>query len=173
MSVVCSRNPHERAVDRTIYDEGVRVIAGMYRSRLLTAPAGLSTRPTMDRLRETLFNVLAARVAGSFFGDLFAGSGANGIEALSRGAEEVYFIESAPRAVAAIRANLKTLGIESGFRIEAVTVGAWLRRQAGAAGRSGDERTGSTGKLDIVFLDPPYEDEEAYAGTLNLLGGEC
>ena len=84
----------------------MRVIAGEYRSRMWQAPRGAETRPTSDRLRETLFNVLGPRVEGSRFVDLYAGSGAVGIEAISRGAEFVWFAESARPAVAAIRANL-------------------------------------------------------------------
>src|SRR5450755_881272 len=96
----------------------MRVIAGTYRSRLLTAPRGLDTRPTSDRLRETLFNILAPRLEGASFADLYAGSGANGIEALSRGAANVWFADSATPAVAAIRGNLASLGIASGFTID-------------------------------------------------------
>ena len=83
----------------------MRVIAGTYRSRLLEAPRGTATRPTSDRLRETLFNVLSARIAGAHFADLYAGSGAVGIEAISRGAAEVYFAETARPAVDSIRAD--------------------------------------------------------------------
>jgi len=79
----------------------MRVIAGTYRSRLLVAPRGLATRPTSDRLRETLFNILATRIEGAVFADLYAGSGAVGIEALSRGARLVYFVDNAPPAVTA------------------------------------------------------------------------
>ena len=93
----------------------MRVIAGSFRSRPLLAPAGLETRPTTDRLRETLFNVLTNgavdRVAGAAFLDLYAGSGAVGIEALSRGAERVTFVESGVSAVAVLRKNLESLGI--------------------------------------------------------------
>ena len=71
----------------------MRIIAGQYRSRVLDAPPGLSTRPTSDRLRETLFNVLAPRIQGAIFADLYAGSGAVGLEAMSRGAEHVTFVE--------------------------------------------------------------------------------
>ena len=89
----------------------MRVIGGTYRSRRLAAPRGLATRPTSDRLRETLFNVLAPRIEGAVFADLYAGSGAVGIEAISRGASLVYFVDSAPSAVAAIRSNLAALKI--------------------------------------------------------------
>ncbi len=140
----------------------MRVIAGLYRSRVLTAPLGLDTRPTTDRLRETLFNVLAPRIRGAAFADLYAGSGANGIEALSRGARLAVFAENAPPALAAIRANLQSLGIREGYRMEARSVAAALRRMV-----QQDEG------FDIAFLDPPYESHKDYAATLDLLGGEC
>src|SRR5512141_2388922 len=94
----------------TNYKWDMRVIAGQYRSRPLRSLRGMDIRPTSDRLRETLFNVLTAgnpeALAGSIWLDLFAGTGAVGIEALSRGAKEVYFVESAARAAAVIRENL-------------------------------------------------------------------
>src|SRR6266702_8452967 len=137
----------------------MRIIAGTFRSRTLEAPAGLATRPTSDRLRETLFNVLAPRIKGAAVLDLYAGSGAVGIEALSRGAERVTFVERAPAALKVLRGNLSRLGLTRGFRIVAGGVGAFLRRpDAGAA-------------FDLVFLDPPYDAEAEYAGTLGLLGG--
>jgi 16S rRNA (guanine966-N2)-methyltransferase len=140
----------------------MRVIAGKFRSRVLTAPRGLDTRPTSDRLRETLFNVLAPLVEGAAFLDLYAGSGANGIEALSRGAERVVFIEKAAPAVATIRANLQSLGICEGWQVEARSVAASVKRlmEQGQC-------------FDIVFLDPPYKAAEEYALVLGLLGGEC
>jgi 16S rRNA (guanine966-N2)-methyltransferase len=122
----------------------------------------LATRPTSDRLRETLFNILAPRIPGATFADLYAGSGANGIEAVSRGASMVLFVEHAEPAMEAIRLNLKSLGIVSGYGLEPRSVSSFLRRLAQR------ER-----KLDIVFLDPPYEATEEYAATLDLLGGEC
>jgi 16S rRNA (guanine966-N2)-methyltransferase len=135
----------------------MRVIAGTYRSRPLAAPRGLSTRPTSDRLRETLFNVLSQRIAGALFADLYAGSGAVGIEAISRGANEVLFAEKSAPAVAAIRGNLRALTIGKGFQIEAAGVATLLKRQAGKP-------------MDIVFLDPPYEEAEEYRKTLASLG---
>jgi 16S rRNA (guanine966-N2)-methyltransferase len=140
----------------------MRVISGIYRSRRLIAPDGLATRPTSDRLRETLFNILAPRIAGATFADLYAGSGATGIEAISRGASMVLFVENAEPALAAIRANLKALGIVSGYGLEPRSVSSFLRRIAQR------ERT-----LDLVFLDPPYEAVAEYAASLDLLGGEC
>ena len=136
----------------------MRIIAGRYRSRLLDAPAGLATRPTTDRLRETLFNVLAPRIAGARFLDLYAGSGAVGLEALSRAAAQVDFVERAPAALTALRKNLDRLALTAGFRIHAAKVGAVL----------GTKRPGPA--FDIVFLDPPYDAAQEYAGTLDLLG---
>jgi 16S rRNA (guanine(966)-N(2))-methyltransferase RsmD len=138
----------------------MRIIAGEFRSRKLEAPAGMATRPTSDRLRETLFNVLAPRIEGAQFLDLYAGSGAVGIEALSRGAASAVFVERAPAALAALRANLSNLGLTAGFRIQGGSVGGWLR-----------SARGGTGMFDVVFLDPPYEAGEEYAATLGLLGG--
>jgi 16S rRNA (guanine966-N2)-methyltransferase len=133
----------------------MRVIGGTYRSRRLIAPRGLATRPTSDRLRETLFNVLAARIEGAIFADLYAGSGAVGIEALSRGASLVYFVDDARPAIAAIRANLAALRIDSGFEVVSSSVSAALRRLS---------ETNS--QCTIFFLDPPYAVAGDYANTL-------
>jgi 16S rRNA (guanine(966)-N(2))-methyltransferase RsmD len=141
----------------------MRVIAGIYRSRALAAPKGMGTRPTSDRLRETLFNILAARVPGCRFADLYAGTGAVGIEAMSRGAAQVWFAEKAEPALAAMRANLKTLKIAQGFAIEERGTGALLERLAKAV-----EKTGAA--LDLVYLDPPWEAEAEYEKSLQLLG---
>jgi len=137
----------------------MRVIAGTYRSRLLSAPRGMLTRPTSDRLRETLFNVLAPRIAGSRFVDLYAGTGAVGIEALSRGAAHVWFAEDAKPAVVVLRQNLAALKITRDFTVEDRGVVALLKR-IGALEQP----------VDLVFLDPPYEAEEEYSKTLNFLG---
>src|SRR6266481_7093039 len=98
----------------------MRVIAGQYRRRLLRALPGMDVRPTADRLRETLFNVLCAgnpeALAGSVWLDLYAGTGAVGIEALSRGAAMAYFVESSKAAADLIAVNLKSLAIETGFK---------------------------------------------------------
>jgi 16S rRNA (guanine966-N2)-methyltransferase len=137
----------------------MRVIAGTYRSRLLVAPRGLQTRPTSDRLRERLFDILSPRVSGSRFVDLYAGTGAVGIEALSRGATHVWFAENAEPALAAIRQNLVALKIAVGFTIEDRGVGAML------------QRLGKISQLiNLVYIDPPYDAEAEYAGTLNFLG---
>ena len=137
----------------------MRVIAGTYRSRLLAASSGTATRPTSDRLRETLFNVLAPRIADACFADLYAGSGAVGIEAISRGARQVYFSEASRAAADAIRANLRSLNIHEGFLLESGGTPTLLKRLQ-AAGT----------KLDVVFLDPPYEQAEEYTRTLAALG---
>jgi 16S rRNA (guanine(966)-N(2))-methyltransferase RsmD len=141
----------------------MRIIAGSLRSRTLEAPPGLKTRPTSDRLRETLFNVLAPRITGAAFLDLYAGSGAVGLEALSRGAARVEFVERAPAALRVLRGNLEWLGIQSGFRIHAAAVGTWMRRASSADTKP--ER------YEILFLDPPYDAAEEYKSTLDLLGG--
>jgi len=140
----------------------MRVIAGKYRHRALRAPRGLEVRPTSDRLRETLFDVLAAgrpeALAGSVWIDAFAGTGAVGIEALSRGARQVYFLESAKAAAAAIRANLKALGIAQGAEIVERGAAAGLERLEAAGVECG-----------FFFLDPPYRMEAAYRETLGWL----
>ncbi len=140
----------------------MRIIAGTFRSRPLAAPPGLSTRPTSDRLRETLFNVLAPRIQGAAFLDLYAGSGAIGIEALSRGAAHVTFVERAAPALKVLRANLDRLGLAQGFRIHSGSVASYLRGpRCGAA------------EFNIAFLDPPYDAADEYATVLGLLGGEA
>ena len=123
----------------------------------------MATRPTSDRLRETLFNVLAPRIGGARFLDLYAGSGAVGIEALSRGAAHVTFVERAAPALKVLRANLAGLGIEAGFKVHAISVGAFLR--SASAPNPKPER------YEVLFLDPPYEAEEEYEATLGSLGG--
>jgi 16S rRNA (guanine(966)-N(2))-methyltransferase RsmD len=137
----------------------MRIIAGTFRSRPLQAPAGLATRPSSDRLRETLFNVLAPRIEGAHFLDLYAGSGAVGLEALSRGAEHVVFVEHAPAALKVLQANLAQLRLMAGFSIQSGSVGAYLRLALP-----------ESKQFDLVFLDPPYDETKEYATTLGLLG---
>ena len=121
----------------------MRVVAGTHGGRRLTAPRGDATRPTSDRVREALFSVLGESVRGARVLDLFAGSGALGIEALSRGAAEATFVDSAPAAIRVIRANLEALGIDA----EVIRADAFAAsRTARAAAR----------QYDLVFLDPPY-----------------
>jgi 16S rRNA (guanine(966)-N(2))-methyltransferase RsmD len=121
----------------------MRVIAGIYGGRRLQTPAGLDTRPTSDRVREALFSILGERVQGARVLDLFAGSGALAIEALSRGAAEATVVDSAPPAIRAIKTNLEAL------EADATVVRAEARRFLGGASRSGRS-------YDLVFLDPPY-----------------
>lgn len=125
---------------------------------------GLDIRPTSDRLRETLFNVLSAgnpdALLGSVWLDLFAGTGAVGIEALSRGAAKVYFVEASAAAVRVIHENLQSLKIASGVEVIRGDVGQALGRLW--AGESSP---------DFVFLDPPYSLERTYRDTLNQLSG--
>lgn len=136
----------------------MRVIAGKYRSRRLAAPHGMETRPTSDRLRETLFNVIGAAVEDSVWLDLFAGSGAVGIEALSRGARSVYSVESGPRAASTIRGNLATLKIEDGFEL--------IEREVSLALRMLDSQAIA---CDFCFLDPPYRERGDYEQVLGFL----
>jgi 16S rRNA (guanine(966)-N(2))-methyltransferase RsmD len=125
---------------------------------VLQAPKGTDTRPTSDRLRETLFNVLQPRIEGSRFVDLYAGSGAVGIEAISRGADFVWFAEKEKAAVRAIRDNLAALKIGSGYALEDRGVGKLLESLL-EKGRA----------VDLVYLDPPYEAEEEYNFALQFL----
>ena len=140
----------------------LRVIAGQFRSRPLRSLPGLDIRPTADRLRETLFNVLTAgnpdALAGSTWADLYAGTGAVGIEALSRGASQVFFVESSRAAAKLIQDNLASLEVKSGFELIPGEVGKILRRW---------QTQGVV--LDYVFLDPPYRLETAYHDTLDFL----
>jgi 16S rRNA (guanine966-N2)-methyltransferase len=132
----------------------MRVIAGEFRSRRLKTLPGLTTRPTPDRLRETLFNVLAPGIADSTFLDAYAGTGAVGIEALSRGARRCVFVEKNRAAVEVIRENLASLGIENRAEVYTGRTLTVLERVT----------------ADIVFLDPPYEMEKEYEAALNGLG---
>jgi 16S rRNA (guanine966-N2)-methyltransferase len=141
----------------------MRVIAGKYRSRILKSLKGLALRPTSDRLRETLFNVLGHRVSGSRFVDVFAGTGAVGIEALSRGAVEVVFIEKHAPAVALIRRNLESLGVGTGVSVVSADAVRGLEELAAT-------HTPVDDPVGLVFLDPPYAKAEQYARVLGFLG---
>lgn len=129
----------------------MRVIAGRFRSRRLKSVPGLAVRPTPDRLRESLFSVLTPRLEGAVFLDAYAGSGAVGIEALSRGAKHVFFIERSPAAIGILRGNLDALGVEE----EDATV---LRGNVIALL--------TNYHADIAFIDPPYDDTKQYAAAL-------
>ncbi len=122
----------------------MRIIAGQWRGRKLTAPKGDATRPTADRMRETLFSMLTSRL-GDFEGlqvaDLFAGSGALGLEALSRGAASCLFVEQDRAAVDAIRANINALGAQASARVET---------------GSATQLRAASQPLDLILVDPPY-----------------
>jgi len=138
----------------------MRIIAGTFRSRILKSLKGLALRPTSDYLRETLFNVLGPGIAGSRFLDLYAGTGAVGIEALSRGAVETVFVENHAAAAKLIRENLASLKITSGVQVIAADVAPALAKLA----------MRPRAPFDCVFLDPPYAAESEYETTLNILG---
>jgi 16S rRNA (guanine966-N2)-methyltransferase len=127
----------------------VRIVAGRYKGRRLRMPRGAPTRPTADRVREALFSMLGD-VSGARVLDLYAGSGALGIEALSRGADSAVFVERDPRAAAAIRAN-----------IDAVGANGEVRRQDVLGFLASDHRP-----FDLVFCDPPYDSGPRIAGQL-------
>ena len=122
----------------------MRVIAGRFKGRRLQPPAREGLRPTSDKLRETLFNILAPRIEGAHVVDGYAGTGAVGIEALSRGAARVNFIERDRRAIRLIAANLAACGIQQGYTIEQGDVAAVLNGMAGHG-------------VDLILLDPPYD----------------
>lgn len=135
----------------------VRIIAGKFKHHRLTTPKGLETRPTSDRLKETLFNLIREKVAEAFFLDCFSGSGSIGIEALSRGASGVTLIECAPRAVQVIQRNLKSLAPAPPHQVELLTQSAQISLRILQRRKC---------KFDIVFIDPPYNDVQQYPQTL-------
>lgn len=137
----------------------MRIISGAFRGRRLRGPRGMDVRPTSDRLKQTLFDILGARVRGSVFLDAFAGTGSVGLEAISRGAREVVFIESAGDSVQLIRRNLADCGVRSGFRILQRDIFTALRQLAREDFRP-----------DTVFFDPPYA-WEPYRDLLALVFG--
>jgi 16S rRNA (guanine(966)-N(2))-methyltransferase RsmD len=135
----------------------MRVIGGEFRSRVLKSVPGLDTRPTPDRLREALFNVLSPRISGAVFADLYAGMGAVGIEALSRGASRAIFVEQSRAAVSVIRENLRSLGLAGRSQVREGRVLKVIEKM----------------EADIVFLDPPYALEKEYALALERLGSRA
>lgn len=136
----------------------MRIIAGKYRRRTLITPQGREIRPTSDRLRETLFNVLTPRISGAVFADLYSGTGAVGMEALSRGAQQVFFAENSKGPLAVLRRNLEQLDIGAEAQVEFAGSMPLLRRLV---------RQGVL--LDIVFLDPPYSEQKEYETVLQFL----
>lgn len=137
----------------------MRIIAGTYRGLRLKTLKGENLRPTSDQLRETVFDVLGPRIEGSRFLDAYAGSGAVGLEALSRGAREVVFIEYHRAAADLIRRNLAALNIDSGFEVMNRPVLTGLERLADRGAR-----------FEFVFLDPPYSEIREYHHILRQLG---
>ena len=129
----------------------MRVIAGTLKGRRLKAPTWDDLRPTSDKLRETLFNILAPRIAGARFLDGYAGTGAVGIEALSRGAQAVTFVERDKRAETLIAENLAHCGVVNGYAIIRATVARAIEQLDAAA-------FGPYELFDIVWLDPPYDE---------------
>lgn len=128
----------------------MRIIAGSLKGRRLKTPAWEGVRPTSDRLRETLFNILAPRVGGARVLDGYAGTGAVGLEACSRGAEEVVFVERDPRAAALIQENLRHCGVSKGCVIMRADIG----RLAGSF---------AARRFDLILLDPPYAEPDLEA----------
>jgi 16S rRNA (guanine966-N2)-methyltransferase len=137
----------------------MRVIAGKYRSRTLRSLKGQRLRPTSDRLRETLFNILGSTVGGATFVDFYAGTGAVGIEALSRGARYAIFVEQHPPAVALIRRNLESLEIGAEAEILGMDVARAIERLEARHVHA-----------QFVFVDPPYAADSEYEGALEALG---
>ena len=136
----------------------MRIISGTYRGLRLRTLGGGNLRPTTDQMRETLFNVLGPSVEGATFLDAYAGTGAVGLEALSRGARDVVFIEHHRAAAQLIRQNLAALKIDSGYALLTCAV------------LTGLERLESQGeRFNVVFLDPPYEEIREYHHTLRQL----
>jgi len=146
----------------------MRIIAGIHRGRKLVAPEGLVTRPMTDRVRENLFNILAPNLEGAVVLDLFCGSGALGLEALSRGARWCLLVETDPSAVNAAETNAATLRLTKQAKVvrrDALRPGPWIRPPAGLAGRRGgpDDET-----YTLVFADPPYRLTDEPAGREKL-----
>lgn len=131
----------------------MRVIAGEFRSRRILSLPGIETRPTPDRIRETLFNIINAEVQDAIFVDAYAGTGAVGIEAISRGARHVIFIEKSKAAVAVIRENLSSL--KASYRARVMQAAAAIQLASIEA--------------DIVFIDPPYDKEREYQASFDAL----
>ena len=153
----------------------MRVIAGKYRSRKLQTLRGLSLRPSSDRLRETLFNIVGTAVDDAVFVDLFAGSGAVGIEALSRGARHAFFVENHAAGTALLHRNLTELNIA--IASERASSSAVRTQFSGIAEIISMDAVVALERLamrriraDIVFADPPYSKAAAYSAVLDLLG---
>ncbi len=149
----------------------MRVIAGKYGSRRLQSLRGTALRPSSDRLRETLFNILGTAIEGTVFVDLFAGSGAVGIEALSRGARGAVFAENHPAGAALISRNLASLGIPTGVQVASRKTFAGSAEILRMDAMDALERLAESGvRIEFVFADPPYANRRAYEDILVFLG---
>lgn len=149
----------------------MRVIAGKYRSRRLHTLRGTALRPSSDRLRETLFNIVGAAIADSLFLDLFAGSGAVGIEALSRGARGAIFVENHSAGAALISRNLASLGIPVAAQLASRRTFAGTAEVLRMDALGALERLAESGAhIDFIFADPPYVNLHAYEDVLGFLG---
>jgi len=154
-----ARDVHFEVDAASLYYQQVRIISGQYRGRVLKSPPNLQVRPTSDRLRETLFNVLAPRIEGSQFLDLCSGSGAIGIEALSWGAAHVTFVDKSRKMCGLIEANLDMIEVpEPETDVVMADAAEFVRRAAAKAEKS----------WDIVFYDPPYDSD--YMHVLSVFG---
>lgn len=141
----------------------MRVIAGRFKGRRLKAPKGYDVRPTSDKVKGALFNILGSRIEGATVMDLFAGTGSVGIEALSRGAAHVLFVEDDPDARSALEANLALCGVES----REVTV--W--KHHGVAGLIRHLKARPDQTANVIFADPPYRREESLRLLRPFIGG--
>jgi 16S rRNA (guanine966-N2)-methyltransferase len=149
----------------------MRVIAGKYRSRRLQTLRGTALRPSSDRLRETLFNILGEAVEGALFIDLFAGSGAVGIEALSRGAHGCIFVENHAAGAALISRNLASLEIGTAPDVASLKTFGGIAEVLRMNAIDALERLSERGAhVDFIFADPPYADAHAYKAILAFLG---
>ncbi len=129
----------------------VRIISGVDKGRRLKVPAGLRVRPTSDRAKESLFNMVRTRIEGCRFLDLFSGTGSVGLEAASRGAEKVFFVESDPGVIRILNENIRRCGVSDRVRVMTMSSRRCVAHLA------------SRGELfDLIFLDPPYRDDAAY-----------
>jgi 16S rRNA (guanine966-N2)-methyltransferase len=149
----------------------LRVIAGQYRSRRLQTLRGTALRPSSDRLRETLFNILGTAIEGAVFVDLFAGSGAVGIEALSRGARAAIFVENHAAGAALIARNLALLGVPIAAQVASGKTFAGSAEILRMDAMDALERLAkASARIDFVYLDPPYASSRAYQDVLAFLG---
>jgi 16S rRNA (guanine966-N2)-methyltransferase len=138
----------------------LKILGGEHRGRVLQSVRGMGTRPLLGQVREALFNILAEAVPGAMVWDLFAGSGASGLEALSRGADRVLFVEKNGRALDVLQRNLQLLGADTAARGRPIRGDAWeppMLDRAAYGLPAGDAAPGQELAPDLVFLDPPYD----------------